>query len=309
MELNQMKDFFQSEFTWGNIRVGGSHGEIPSVPIGSIFYMGHKLVKDPEAGDFDECEVARLIEKCDRLAETLGIHYMLDVIGNTPQALVKYIGFLKKITDAPLLINASMADVRITALAELAQKGYTDLGYNSIGGFSTDEEIKVLSELPVEAAIIQAYAKGKKRDAAVGALLGDKRCSSLLEKACHAGISKVLVDVPTLDISSIGTVPHSIQAIREIISIPCGTASSNATYSSPLLRDRSKMTVHQFRAVDASVNGYLAAQGCSFTLMGPLAGAEWVFPAMAFANAYHLYGLRPDGILPVTQEHPLFRVI
>lgn len=309
MDLTQMKEYFPSSYRWGNVQVGSAHGEIPTIPIGSIFYMGHKLVKDPATGDFDEIAVGELIEKCDNTAKMLGIRYILDVIGNTPEALVKYVTFLKKVTDAPLLVNASLADVRIDAMKLLADKGFTDLGYNSIGGFSTDEEIEALSELPVEAAVIQAYAKGKKRDAALSTLVGDRRCSSLLEKAYRAGISKVMVDIPTLDMSSIGSVPHSARIIRETIDLPCGTASSNATYASPILRDRSRMSLQQFRCVDASVNSYLASQGCAFTLMGPLSGYEWVFPAMAFANAYHVYGLRPDGVNPATENHPLYQVI
>ena len=310
MDLELLKQYFHSEFTFGGVQVGGSCGEIPTVPIGSIFYMGHKIVRDPATGDFDELAAARLVEQCDALSDKLGIRYMLDVIGNTPQALVKYVSFLKKVTRAPLLVNASLPEVRLQALQEITDRGLADgVGYNSIGGFSTEAEIEALAKLPVDTSIVQAYAKGKKPDAPLMALLGDRRNESLLEKAYRAGIPNVLVDIPTLDIASIGMVPRAAAAIKSTIDLPCGTASSNATYGSGWLRNRENISKEQFHAVDASVNAYLATQKCSFVLMGPLAGFSWVFPAVAFANAYHVYGLRIDGVHPKTERHPMFEVI
>ena len=310
MELDLLKQYFHSEFTFGGVRVGGSCGEIPTVPIGSIFYMGHRIVRDAERGEFDELAAARLVEQCDTLARQLGIRYMLDVIGNTAEALVNYVGFLKKVTNAPLLVNASLPEVRLRALIELTDRGLSDgVGYNSIGGFSTEEEVAALAALPVDTAVVQAYAKGKKPDAALSVLLGDRRSASLLEKAYQAGIPNVLIDIPTLDLASIGTVPLAAAAIKSVIDLPCGTASSNATYGSAWLRDRQKLTREQFQAVDASVNAYLATRQCSFLFMGPLSGYAWVFPAVAFANAYHVYGMRINGIRPKTERHPMFEVM
>ncbi len=50
--------FFAKTFEVGNVRVGGSHSQIPTVLIGSIFYMRHKIVKDEMSGDFDENRAA-----------------------------------------------------------------------------------------------------------------------------------------------------------------------------------------------------------------------------------------------------------
>ena len=83
-------------FTIGNVRIGGDYGEIPTVLIGSIFYMNHRIVKDPQTGSFDEEKAGALIKTCNALSEQLGVKYMLDVIGNTPEALIRYITFFKR---------------------------------------------------------------------------------------------------------------------------------------------------------------------------------------------------------------------
>ena len=43
---------FERDFTIGDVRLGGRCGEIPTVLIGSIFYMKHKIVKDAQTGSF-----------------------------------------------------------------------------------------------------------------------------------------------------------------------------------------------------------------------------------------------------------------
>ncbi len=311
MPLPQEHNYFKSEFQIGNVKVGGSNNQIPSVLIGSIFYMRHKIVKDEQTGEFDELKAAELIRNCDRLSGQLGVGFMLDVVGTTPRALIKYIKFIRKITAAPVLINSTLPETRIAALQELAGAGLLkNVVYNSINAFSTEEEIDVLAELPVEAAVVQAYnPKSKKPDGPLKALQGNAKKEGMLSVAQKCGIDKIMVDIPTLDMSSIGLVSHSAKIIKEILNVPVGTAPSNATYTSTWLRDRSQTSIEQFRAVDATVNAYLVANSCNFLFFGPIEGASWVFPACATVDAVNVYGSRYLGVAPDSENHPMFVVL
>lgn len=308
--MEKYKDL-ERKFNLGDVMIGGNYGEIPTVMIGSIFYMHHKIVKDAETGKFDEPAAADLIQNCERLSEKLGIRFMLDVIGNTSQALVNYIKFIKKVTVAPVLLNSTLSETRIEALMSLADLGILDnVVYNSINAFSSDIEMEALSTLPIETAVVQAYNPGSKKiDSPLKALLGSEKKEGLLEKAKRAGIDKVLVDIPTLDLSSIGTVAKAGELIKEKLGVPVGTAPSNATYASPWLRNKENISTEQFRAVDATINSYLSAHGFNFLFMGPIEGYKWVFPACAVTNAVNIYGMRAEGIKPETSDHPYFKIL
>ena len=108
--------------------------------------------------------------------------------------------------------------------------------YNSINGFSTPEELEQLAELPICASVVQAYNPGsKKPDGPYRTLIGKKGKEGFLEKARKAGMTKLLIDIPTLDLSNIGTIPAAAAVIRDELGLPAGTAPSNATYALSLI--------------------------------------------------------------------------
>ena len=229
--------FFAKTFEVGNVRVGGSHSQIPTVLIGSIFYMRHKIVKDEMSGDFDENRAAQLIRDCVALAESLGVGFMLDVVGSTPESLMRYVSFIKQVSATPILINSSSPETRIKTLKQLAEKDWLDhIVYNSINPFTPAWEADILEQIPVEAAIIQAYnPKSKKPEGPLKVLQGDDNNGLLaLARKCH--IKKVMIDIPTLDLSGIGIVAHSVKILKDRLSLPVGTAPANATYTSTWLR-------------------------------------------------------------------------
>lgn len=309
--MKEMKqDIFRKAFRIGNIEIGGQKSEIPTVLIGSIFYMRHKIVKDDGEGLFDETAAERLINHCQELSERYGVGFMLDVIGSTPKALVKYVTFIKSRAAVPVLVNSTSPEVRLAALRELAERDLLDgIVYNSINGFGTDGEMDVLAGIPVEAAVVQAYSlKSKKPEGPLKALLGTESRAGLLEKVLRSGIRKIMVDIPILDLPSVGMVGYSARLVKERLGVPVGTAPANAVFTSEWMRDRNRVSPEQFRMLNAAVTSYLVANECNFLFFGPLEGADWVFPACALADAMNVYGARHLGISPQTGLHPMYKV-
>jgi len=109
--------------------------------------------------------------------------------------------------------------------------------------------------------------------------------------------------------SSVGLVAHSAKIVKERLGVPVGTAPANATYTSSWLKERTNISVEQFRVIDATVNAYLVANGCNFLFFGPIEGASWVFPACAFVDAVNVYGARHLGVNPATESHPMYVVL
>ena len=59
----------QEIFTIHNVKVGGQPGELPTVLIGTIFYEGHKIVKNPMKGEFDRKQAEELLKKQEELSD------------------------------------------------------------------------------------------------------------------------------------------------------------------------------------------------------------------------------------------------
>lgn len=311
MKSKKNKNEFHSDFSVGKVRIGGEKSEIPSVLIASIFYMRHKIVKNEILGTIDEIEAGRLIDNCQKLSDRYGVGLMLDVIASTEKALVNYIKFIKGISDVPVLINSSNPEVRIEALKKLVDLGLHDgIVYNSINSFGTDKELECLASLPIDTAVVQAYSvKLKNPNGPLKALLGDSKNLGIIEKVRKTGIKKIMVDIPILDLSSIGLVSYSTKIIKEALSVPVGTAPANAAYSTEWLKDRRNITLDQFRMINASLNVYLIANGSNFLFFGPIENADMVFPACALADAMNVYGARHLGFSPISDSHPMYFVL
>ena len=99
----------------GNTKIGGQPGAQPTVLIGTAFYHKHDVVIDADRGEIDEAEAEKRIRLQEDYSQRTGNPCMLDVVGATPDALVKNLEFAAKITDMPLLIDGTTAAVRIAA--------------------------------------------------------------------------------------------------------------------------------------------------------------------------------------------------
>lgn len=295
----------------GSTRVGGNGNQVPTVLIGSIFYMRHKIVKDEETGTIDEIAAGNLVESCLELVQNLGVGFMLDVIGTTSKALVKYVRFLRSISSTPVLINSTSSDVRIAAARELASAGLLDnVVYNSINPFNSADEIQSLADLPIHTAVVQAYnPKSKKAEGPLKSLVGFRDRIGLLDQVSQAGITQIMVDIPMLDLSSVGMIPSSAKIIHDSLSVPVGTAPANATFTNEWLKDRTRVSLEQFRMLNAVVNAYLAGNGCNFLFFGPIEGAPSIFPACALIDAVSVYGGRQFGTTPDSENHPIFKIM
>lgn len=142
----------------GDIKVGGQLGEQPTVLIGSIFHRGHKVLEDPKKGTFDRRQAERLIRRQEALSERTGNPCMLDVVGETSEALIRCIDFVAGVTEAPFLINGPNKAVRVDAARHVVEAGLMNRAvYTSLNYTATPEECAAIKELGMRAAVIQAF--------------------------------------------------------------------------------------------------------------------------------------------------------
>src|SRR5512147_1935488 len=95
----------QKIYDLGKVKVGGQPGELPTFLIGSIFWLGQKMVQDANKGIFDAKIAEQIINTCQTQSDISGVPFALDIVGTTEAAFEKCIDFVPKHSDAPLMLD------------------------------------------------------------------------------------------------------------------------------------------------------------------------------------------------------------
>lgn len=292
----------QKTYNIAGVEVGGQPWERSTVLIGSIFYSGDKIVKDPIRGIFDEEKAKILLKEEEEISKLTGNSRFIDVVGETTEALIKYIEFVANQTSIPILVDSPSLKVRIEVIKHFANSDLMPrLIYSSIGVDYTDEELGCLSDCGVKNAIIMAFSmKAIKPEKKIELLETD-----LLPAVKSAGIENIFIDTGVMDVASVSWVSLSIRDIKEKYGYPTGCAPANALYTWERMKKLGKIAFH---AAAASVFSMTRLLGADFCLYGPIKNASWVYPAVATCDGLLAYGGRLYGLRPLINDHPLFNL-
>ena len=296
----------QAIFEIAGVKVGGQPGQLPPVMIGSIFYKGHKVVLDESRGVFDKAKAERLLNKEEEISEETGLPRIIDVVGHTAEALIKFVDFVADKTDSPFLVDGVTADVRIPVVRHIAEVGLSDRAiYNSIDINYRREEIETIREAGLKAAVLQLY--NPRNPTPKGRLKVLKELDGkpgLLEAAKAAGVEKPLVDVCVLDMPDIGLASQTVYEVKAETGLPAGCGPANAI---SMWKRRKTLEPYVFRCCNSVSQALPIMLGANFILYGPISHAKYIYPACALAASYVAYNMRFKGV-KVDRGHPLFRM-
>lgn len=297
----------QKIYEIGSIKIGGQPGELPATLIGTIFYEGHKIVKDPKRGYFDKVKAEMLIGKQDELSELTGNPCMVDVVCTSIEAARNYIDFVSEVTDAPILLDA-YPNVRLKVLEYVTEIGLIErMVYNSI--YSNNKaEIVAIRESKVEAAILLAYnVKDRTTGGVLSVLRGTDKKLGLIKISEKAGITKPLVDTTIFTyIPSIGVGAKACLRVKKELGLPAGGAPGNAT---AVWNQPKDWGLDISKVIYATPQVVPLVLGADFLLYGVIEAAPWVFPACAAVDAMIAANAQVEYDLEaLTEEHPLYKL-
>jgi len=291
----------QRSFKIGEVKVGGEPGRVPTVLIGSIFYHNQKLLLDGKKGEFNKEEAETLIKVQEEFSDRTGNPCMLDVIGSSVESIEKFLDFAAGVSDVPLLLDGTTAEVRVGGLRYAEEVGLLDrIIYNSIVPSYKREEIEAIEETGVQAAILLTFdtkeisTRGRVRTA-----------KKLLGIARKIGIEKPLIDTCVLDVPTLGMACRAIYIIKDELGFPVGCGSHNAISTWKGLRK--KMGRQAIKPAIVSASTMVASAGGDFVIYGPIEAAPYVFPTVAMVDAalgYYFLETKQG----LERNHPLFRI-
>ena len=292
----------QAIFDVGGVKLGGRPGELPTVLCGSTFYHGHKIVEDPIRGIFDKKEAEKLINQQDEWSDRTGNPCMVDVVGETDQALIRYLDFVSKVTDAPMLLNGPTPTVRMKAAEFAAEIGLLDrIIYTSINFTVKQDELRFIKEKRIRSVMIQTF--NPKNPMPSGSLAILQR-EGLLEQAQKHGVTKPLLLPPVLDVPSIGLAIETVRLLKEKFGLPVGVAPCGVIGQWAKGREKSLKKI-----CTTGVLGLVQSAGADLIIYGAIRKAPYVFPVCAVIDAIIAYTSRIYGIGPLTKEHPFYKYL
>ncbi|MHA1265813.1 MAG: tetrahydromethanopterin S-methyltransferase subunit H family protein [Candidatus Helarchaeota archaeon] len=262
------------------VTFGGVQGENPVVLIGTIFYSGHHLVSDPERGEFDQEKARKYISEFMELSRKYRIPGVLDVVAETPEAIVKYLDFTLDEVEGPIILDG-IYEARLRGIEHVKDLGVSDrIIYDSIWK-NTNKELQALKDAKIRTAILFSYdvadSSLSKRFSVMTS--GTKKYPSLLKQAEQAGITQLLIDNVITTMESIGDVIETNIMFKNMFGHPVGCGPANISYY--LQKYEKEMTVTEIR--EASLISILCLFS-DFLLFGPIERAKTAFMSAYIGN-------------------------
>ncbi|MGA3111775.1 MAG: tetrahydromethanopterin S-methyltransferase subunit H [Candidatus Bathyarchaeia archaeon] len=293
----------QNIYTVGKAKVGGQPGELPTFLIGSIFWLGQKMVQDANKGIFDAKAAEDIINMMQTQSDITGVQFAFDIVGTTDIAFEKYIDFVAKHSDAPLMLDAMSPKTRMTAATMAKKMGLADRClYNSVYKGVTDAELANLKESGVKMSIV--LADDPKDTTMEGKMKVIQEALALAEKG---GITKPLIDtaIPAFA-PDMGTAVRTIPIMKEKYGHPVGLGSGNVVTTMGWVKAN---VAKEFRpGCRTATNSIMQTVGANWLMIGPAEQAEWIFPAVAITDTYIASAAGDLGTRPIDETHPIYKM-
>ena len=297
----------QKIFNIAGVKVGGQPGQLPTVMIGSIFYHGHKIVRNAKTGDFDKEKAEELLKKEEEVSDRTGNPRIVDVCCSWPQSAEKFIDFVAKTIDGPFALDGTTSEVRIAAAKYIGETGLSErVVYNSITPEIKDDELLAIKEAKIKSALLLTL---NTKDLTIKGKL--QALDELLAIASKAGVENVLVDTTVLDIPDPGTVSRAIFLVKEKYGLPAGAGTHNAVdrWNERLKARERALDRSQYTLACCVANIFPITMGANFVLYGPIKNCSDAYFYCALADAYVAYCVKQEFRTNLlTKDHPLFKV-
>ena len=293
----------QNIYSVGKAKVGGQPGELPTFLIGSIFWLGQKMVQDANKGIFDAGAAEQIINTMQTQSDITGVQFALDIVGTTDMAFEKYIDFVAKHSDAPLMLDAMSPKTRMEAAAFVKQVGLQDRTvYNSFYKGVSKVEADKVKESGIKASIV--LADNPKDNSLEGKMMV---LEEVLALAKEGGIEKPLIDtaIPAFA-PDMGTAVRAIPKVKEKFGHPVGLGTGNVVTTMGWVKAN---FAKEFRkGCVTATNTIMQVMGANWLMFGPAEQADWVFPAVAIVDTYISSAMSDLDIRPLEETHPIFKV-
>jgi tetrahydromethanopterin S-methyltransferase subunit H len=261
------------------------------------------MVQDANKGIFDAKVAEQIINTMQTQSDITGVPFGFDVVGTTEEAFGKYIDFVAKHSEAPIMLDAMSPKTRMAAADMAKNMGLSSrCFYNSVYKGVTDAELAKLKESGIKMSIV--LADNPKDNSLEGKMKVIEEALALADKG---GITKPLIDtaIPAYA-PDMGTAVRTIPIMKERYGHPVGLGSGNVVTTMGWVKAN---IAKEFRkGCVTATNSIMQTVGANWLMIGPAEQAEWVFPAVAVVDTYVASAAADLGTRPLEETHPIYKM-
>lgn len=305
----------QEVFDFNGTKIGGQPGEYPTVLVSTMFYGKHKIVSDEDQGIFDKDKADELWKTQEEMGDITGLPYLNQIVGETPQAIKKFIEWFINIDDTTaFLIDSSAGEVRAAAAQYCTEIGVADRAiHNSINASVNEDEIAAVRDSDLDAAIVLAFnatdptVKGKMDILEIG---GTGQEKGMLDVAKDCGITRPLIDVAAMPPGAgSGATIRSVMTVKGHLGLPTGGGYHNMASAWDWLKKFKKEYKEAYMPTDIGTNLVAQIVGSDYLLYGPIENVRSVFPAVALVDIMLAETAKELGIETLDPNHPINKLV
>ncbi len=291
----------QKKYRIGKYVIGGLPGETPLWLIGSMFYMGDKVLID-ERGVFDRVKARERLEDAISIASEHGVVFGLDAVFPTVESVEAIMPFIAEY-DIPIFLDSPDPLARAKAYTMSRELGVSDrVIANGLFIDSPKEEVEALRDSGIETTVLMAFDPRNP----YYSMKPENRLKLLEEKllslAREAGVKNIIVDAIVIDPASIAFSAETIYMVKKKYGYPSGCAPANAL--GPV--SKKSVGLEGMYSVHGGVTVYLRVFGADYVMYGPVQRIKYVAKSAALVDSLLGYGLKHRGYR-IPREHPLRR--
>ncbi len=264
-------------WNYGNIKLGINSFNLPPVLIGTLFYQGESLLDRSNDEIFDEEKAKKRVVSQKTLAEKYKLPSMVEISGNSPKAMVKYLEFYLDNFDPPFVLGGTF-DARVAGIEYLNERGVKpdEYVYNTISNLKNQKEIELLQKYKINSIVILILGSENMTSTQRYAYLTDKNQPnnvSIIEGLKKIGIKRIWIDGGVITLESLAHILETQQLVSTSLQLPVGTAPNLFLfkYSSPRLNIK-----FHTRYRRASIM-FIASSFSNFLFYGPIEDAKECF--------------------------------
>ena len=228
---------------YGNIKLGINGFDLPPVLIGTIFYQGESIVDHNNDEIFNEEKAQKRIINQKALAEKYELPNLIEISGNTPKAMVKYLEFYLDHFEPPFVLGGAF-DARIAGIEYLNERGVkpAEYIYNAMSNLKNKKEIEILRKYKIESTVVLILGSENMTSTQRYAYLTKNQPNhdSIIKGLKKLGINKIWIDGGVITLESLAHVLETQELVSTSLHLPVGTAPSLFLfkYSSPRLNKK-----------------------------------------------------------------------
>ena len=230
-----------SSYIYGNIKLGRGNFNLPPVMIGTLFYQGQVFIDRKNEEIFNKEKAKKRILTQKSLAEKYQLPDLIEISGNTPKAMIKYLEFYLDHFETPFVLGGTF-DARVEGIKYLKERGIKpdEYIYNAISNLKNKQELEILKKYKIDSVVVLILGSDIMTSTQRYAYLTDKNQPnkiSLLEGLNNLGIEKIWIDGGVITLESLAHILETQQIICTSLKLPVGTAPNLFLfkYSSPRL--------------------------------------------------------------------------